>query len=86
MKTANEITTFAEAVDDVAARWTERILENLRAAGVRKVSIDMELETWRTLKKVLHAQILRQSARRAAFRPTRRTDFMPRPQLSAIAV
>jgi hypothetical protein len=47
MKRANELMTL---VDDLAGSWTDHVLEILRAAGIRTVSVDMELETWRTLR------------------------------------
>ena len=79
MNTANELMAL---VDDLAGRWTDRVLERLRAAG-RKVSIDMELETWRALKKAFYAQIIRQPNVRAAFKPPSRSDFTRRLHLSA---
>ena len=82
MNTANELMAL---VDDLAGRWTDRILERFRAAG-RKVSIDMELETWRTLKKAFYAQILRQSKVGAALTPPSQWDCTPRPHLSAAGV
>ena len=49
-------------VDDLAGHWTEPVLEILKAAGVRLVSVEMELETWRTLRKVLHSELRWQRA------------------------
>ena len=80
MNTANELTAL---VDDLAGRCTDRVLESLKAAG-RKVSIDMELETWRNLKKAFYAQMLRQPKFRTAFKPASRSDFTPRLGLSAV--
>jgi hypothetical protein len=59
MNTASEITML---VDELAAHWTDSALEILRAAGVRKMSVDMELEAWRTLKRVLHRELRWQRA------------------------
>jgi hypothetical protein len=59
MNTANDITNL---VEDVAAHWTDPALEFLRAAGIHGVSVDMELETWRTLKKVLQSELRWQRA------------------------
>jgi hypothetical protein len=49
-------------VDGLAAHWTDPALEILSAAGVSAVSIDMELATWRTLKRVLRAEVRWQRA------------------------
>src|SRR5262249_35076299 len=59
MNTANDI---ANLVEDLAAHWTDPALEILRAAGMHAVSVDMELETWRTLKKVLRSELRWQRA------------------------
>jgi hypothetical protein len=59
MKTTNEMTRL---VDDLAALWTEPVLEILQAAGVRRVPVDMELETWRLLRKVLRSELRWQRA------------------------
>jgi hypothetical protein len=59
MNTMNDSTRL---VDDLAAQWTEPALEILKAGGVPAISIDMELETWRTLKEVLQAEIRWQRA------------------------
>jgi hypothetical protein len=83
MNTANELMAL---VDDLAGRWTDRVLERFRAAGFRQVSIDMELETWRALKKAFYAQIVRQPKVRGAFKPPSRSDFTPRLRLSTAGV
>jgi hypothetical protein len=49
-------------VEDLAAHWTDPALEILRAVGVHDVSVDMELETWQTLKKVLQSELRWQRA------------------------
>jgi hypothetical protein len=59
MNTANDITNLAE---DLAAHWTEPALEILKAAGFHEVSVDMELETWHVLKKVLQSELRWQRA------------------------
>ena len=59
MNTANDITNL---VEDLAAHWTDPALEILRAVGVHDVSVDMELETWQTLKKVLQSELRWQRA------------------------
>jgi hypothetical protein len=147
MNTANDLTLL---VDDLAGHWTEPALEILKAAGIHPISVDMELDAWRTLNKVLHseprwqrafrlstlvslstvmeqvlrkatllvaqkfepqlvsyafesrirrsagerrstaaehrlyAEIVRQPALRAAFKPPNRTDFTPRLRVSAL--
>lgn len=57
MNTAND-----RLVDDLAAHWTDPALEILKAAGVPAISIDMELDTWRTLKEVLQSELRWQRA------------------------
>ena len=59
MNTANDMTNL---VEDLAAHWTDPALEILRAVGVHDVSVDMELETWQTLKKVLQSELRWQRA------------------------
>jgi hypothetical protein len=59
MNTANDITNL---VEDLAAHWTEPALDILKAAGIHEVSVDMELETWQTLKKVLQSELRWQRA------------------------
>jgi hypothetical protein len=59
MNTANDITRL---VDDLAGHWTEPALEVLRAAGIHEVSVDMELDAWRTLKKILQSELRWQRA------------------------
>jgi hypothetical protein len=54
MNAAND---FTRLVDDLAGSWTEPALEMLAAAGIRPVSVDMEVEIWRTLKKVLRSAL-----------------------------
>jgi len=54
MNTTNELT---QVVDNLAGQWTEPALELLKAAGIRQVSVDMELETWQTLKQVLRSEL-----------------------------
>ncbi len=44
-------------VDELAGHWTEPALTILTAAGLQRISVDMEVETWRTLKKVLCAEL-----------------------------
>src|SRR5262245_46821857 len=44
-------------VDDLAGHWTEPALEILKSAGIREVSVKMELETWQILKNVLRAEL-----------------------------
>jgi hypothetical protein len=60
MKTAN----LAQLVDDLAGHWTEAALEILKDAGIHPISVDMELETWQTLKEILHFELRWQRATR----------------------
>src|SRR2546425_10255364 len=59
MNAANDLTLL---VDDLAGHWTEPALEILKAAGIHPVSVAMELEAWRTLTKLLHAELRWQRA------------------------
>jgi hypothetical protein len=81
MNAASKLTAL---VDDLAARWTDRILEKIGATGVSTITVDTELETWHMVKKALYAQLVRQSADRAAGKPSRRTDYTPGLRLSAM--
>src|SRR5262245_45221400 len=54
MKTVNDLTL---SVDDLAGRWTEPALCLLNGAGIHPSSVDLEVETWRTLEKVLRAEL-----------------------------
>lgn len=44
-------------VENLAASWTEAVLETLNAAGLRRISVERELETWRTLTSVLRSEL-----------------------------
>ena len=68
----NATNDFAGLVDNLAGHWTEPVLKILRTAGV-PISVDTEVETWRTLKKAL----------RAAIKEPTRTDFVPRLRVPA---
>ena len=81
MNAVNQLTAI---VDDLAARWTDYILEKIGATGVNKITVDIELETWHIVKKALYAQFVHRSADRAAGKPSRRTDFTPALRLSAM--
>ena len=59
MNTANDLTLL---VEELAGLWTEPALEILKAAGIGSISVDMELDAWRTLKKVLHSELRWQRA------------------------
>jgi hypothetical protein len=53
MNAANDLTVL---VDNMAGHWTESVLKILRGAGI-PISVDTEIEAWRMLKKVLHAEL-----------------------------
>jgi hypothetical protein len=53
----NTVNDFSPSIDDLAARWTERALDVLKAAGMREISVDTELETWHMLKKMLRSAL-----------------------------
>jgi hypothetical protein len=59
MTTANDLTV---QVGDLASHWTEAALAMLKAAGVPHISVDMELETWQALRKLLHSEFRWQRA------------------------
>jgi hypothetical protein len=61
MNAANDLTLL---VHDLAGLWTEPVLEILKAAGIHSMSVDIELEVWRTLKKVLNCELRWQRAMR----------------------
>lgn len=53
MNRKNDLTRLA---NDLAAHWADPVLEILNAVGISYFSIDMELETWRVVKKVLRQE------------------------------
>jgi hypothetical protein len=53
----NEARESSPLVDALAGYWTEPALEILKSAGVRQVTVDMEIATWEAVKKVLHMQL-----------------------------
>lgn len=63
MNTADDLTLL---VDDLAGHWTEPALEILKSAGMHAISVDMEIESWRTLRKILRAELGWQRAMRLA--------------------
>jgi hypothetical protein len=52
MNAAND---FTRLVDNLAGDWTEPVLRILKSTGIR-VSVDMEVDAWRTLKHVLRSE------------------------------
>ena len=52
MNAAND---FTRLVDNLAGDWTEPVLRILKNVGIR-VSVDMEIDAWRTLKHVLRSE------------------------------
>ena len=54
MKTVND---HACSADELAGHWTEPALRLLSGAGIRPISVDLEVETWRTLEIVLRAEL-----------------------------
>jgi hypothetical protein len=63
MNASNDISRL---VEELAAYWTEPALHILKGAGVRKISVDMELEIWHTLKEMLGAELRWQRVFRSA--------------------
>jgi len=53
------ITTNALAllIDDLAAHWTEPTLAILKAVGLRKITVEAELDAWRALKTALNQEL-----------------------------
>jgi hypothetical protein len=41
------------SVDDLAGQMTDEVLETLQARGAGPITVDAELATWRTLKRML---------------------------------
>jgi hypothetical protein len=68
MKSTNEISRL---VDDLAGLWTEPVLEIIKAVGAVRLSVEVELQTWRALRKVLRAELDWQRA----FRLSTRVSF-----------
>jgi len=62
MNAANEV---ARLVDDLAARWTDSVLELLKVSGVMGSSVAMELETWHALKDALQLTLRRHQGLRS---------------------
>ena len=60
MNGTNEISRL---VNDLAGHWTEPVLRILKAAGMPEISVDLEIETWRTLRSVLKRELHRQPLR-----------------------
>src|ERR1700722_18101966 len=63
MSTANDLSLL---IGELAGHWTEPLLDILKSTGMRQVSVDMELEAWRTLKDTLHAELRWQQALRVS--------------------
>jgi len=59
MSTTND---NSHLVDDLAAHWTDAALEILRSAGIRSISVDLELDIWRNIKRTLNAEVRWQRA------------------------
>jgi len=59
MSTMNDSTRL---VEDLAAHWTDPALAILKAAGIQRISLEMELQTWRILTEVLQSELRWQRA------------------------
>jgi hypothetical protein len=53
----NAVSELVRLVEELAAHWTEPALEILTSAGMRPVSVDLELEMWQVLKRVLRGEL-----------------------------
>jgi hypothetical protein len=53
----NTTKVYALLIDDLAAHWTESALAILKDAGLGPISVETELETWRSLRKELHKEV-----------------------------
>ena len=53
----NTTNMLALLIDDLAADWTEPALEILKDAGLRTISVETELDTWRALQKALRQEM-----------------------------
>jgi hypothetical protein len=54
MNVANDMTL---SMDELAGYWTEPALKMLKAAGIERISVEMEVEAWRMLKRVLRGKM-----------------------------
>ena len=63
MNAANE---FSRLLDELAAHWTDPVLEILKATGTRRVSVEMEVGAWHTLRAVLRLELRQQAFRRSS--------------------
>jgi hypothetical protein len=63
MNKPNDLTRF---VNELAGHWTDPTLEILKGAGIQQISVDMEVEAWQTLKKILHSELRWQCAFRSS--------------------
>ncbi len=53
----NAVKDHKLSIEDLAGQWTESALKILKTAGLRPISVELELEVWRTLKVVLAADL-----------------------------
>jgi hypothetical protein len=58
----NTKSDYTLSVDNLAGHWTELALKILKGAGIRRISVDMELDAWRTLKSTMRAELRWQRA------------------------
>jgi len=62
MNPADEVTRL---VDDLAARWTDPVLEFVKAAGAGPITVETELSVWQALRTSLEAVFRPQRSPRA---------------------
>jgi hypothetical protein len=72
----NAATDLKKFVDDLAGFWTERVLERLAGAGIRPISVDMEVETWKALKKLVCFELQRSGRGRSDYPPPLRLSAL----------
>ena len=63
MNTANELGSLTS---ELAGHWTGPVLEMVKALGVPHISVDMEVEAWRNVRKVLRIELRWRRAARLA--------------------
>lgn len=59
MNTAKDFTLLA---NEWAGLWTETALTILKRAGLQRISVEMEIEVWKTLESTLQAELQRQAS------------------------
>lgn len=59
MNTANDFNLLAH---EWAGLWTETALTILKRAGIRRISVEMEIDVWKTMERMLQVEFKRQAS------------------------